>query len=435
MCDVVDCLGDGISPRVAGTVASRPRWRAAALVGCGPGDPVKTWIDRDAAAIYCTSASVSAQVPPVAAELPTVTVPKQFVLRDFAPVDLHDLGFAPQTTVCAALMMPSGDVVAREFDELTAAREERDALVNQMRRKDPCLCEQLRALELMWFDPSCHDTPVQFGCTIDDVLAQRALGDSLGKIEAWRSATRVRPRHWRLAGTTDRPAVFEHRLRRIRRRYPGPVEMFDSSRPATSGPSTQLVNALLKAPSVVMVMRIDRGRSLMVVREPTRGALVLDLFEKPIYQDAGVAMLGALDDAHPDLYMELLRKPSVGYSPPPEAMEARTVELNFPGLTRTEDALQGLARFFGVKTPSTVAAETAALVDRVSWTVARATTRGPPDVRAPAALGGRASLGERGPRGEVDPALHAAEALRTTRALCSRRARRARAAQGGRSEA
>ena len=344
---------------------------AAALVGCGPGDPVKTWIARDAAAIHCTVASSTARVPPVAGELPTVPAPNQFFLRDFAPVDLHDLGFAPQTTVCAALMVPSGEAVAREQEELTAAREERDALVKKMRRADPCLCEQLRALELLWFDASCHDTPVQFGCPIDDVLAQRALGDKLAEIEAWRSATRVRPRHWRLAGTTDRPAVFEHRLRRIRRRYRGPVELFDRTRSATSGPSTQLVNALLKEPSVVMVLRIDRGRSIMVVREPKRGVLVLDLFEKPIYQDAGVAMLGALDDAHPDLYLEMLRQPSKGYSPPAEVSAARTVELDFAGLERAEEALRGLARFFGVKILASVAAgeEAEALVDRVTWTV------------------------------------------------------------------
>ena len=95
---------------------------AAALVGCGAGDPVKTWIARDAAVIHCTAASSTARVPPVAGELPTVPAPNQFFLRDFAPVDLHDLGFAPQTTPTRILshMTPSHVVYGPYMDRIWA---------------------------------------------------------------------------------------------------------------------------------------------------------------------------------------------------------------------------------------------------------------------------------------------------------------------------
>ena len=54
--------------------------------------------------VHCVGMAPGAERPKIHDQLPTVEVPSNLFIRAMAPEDLGDLGFAPKTAACAALI-------------------------------------------------------------------------------------------------------------------------------------------------------------------------------------------------------------------------------------------------------------------------------------------------------------------------------------------
>jgi hypothetical protein len=188
-------------------------------------------------------------------------VPTNFFIRAMAPEDLGDLGFAPKTAVCAALIPNSWDQIETKKAEMKEVREVLDDLAVELRRKDACFCSQLRGLDAQWVSPACSQGWARPGCKTHDILAERALAPMLAPVGALADELEMPMEHWRIAGRTDRPGFWEHRYRWLKRRFSSSSEAFEPGTPATTGPSKSLINALGK-PEVPLRLAGDLRKSM-----------------------------------------------------------------------------------------------------------------------------------------------------------------------------
>lgn len=338
------------------------------LVGCTARAPALDWISDSAAVVHCIGVGPDAARPTIHDELPTVEVPAQFFLRAMAPEDLSDIGFAPNTAVCAALLPYPWIEIDRMETGMKEIRGVLDEMTVQLRKGDACFCSQLRGLDAQWITPACSRERVRLGCNNQDIIAQRALAPKLEAVRELAGSLEIPLEHWRLAGRTDRPGFWEHRYRWLKRRFHGAVEAFEPSFPATTGPSMLLINRLLEAPGVVMVVRQNGGRSVLVVREPEKGALVFDLFRKPVYENESLNLLHKLDDLKPEIYLNALAKPTSKMKLPGDLRRSFTTWMSRDGLERVDAATRAIAYFFQLPSLKIVDEEVEPLVASMLWT-------------------------------------------------------------------
>ncbi len=285
-----------------------------------------------------------------------------------APEDLGDLGFAPKTAVCAALIPNSWDQIETKKAEMKEVREVLDDLAVELRRKDACFCSQLRGLDAQWVSPACSQGWARPGCKTHDILAERALAPMLAPVGALADELEMPMEHWRIAGRTDRPGFWEHRYRWLKRRFSSSSEAFEPGTPATTGPSKSLINALLKSPGVVMVVRQEGGRSILVVREPDKDLLIFDLFRKPVYENESLSLLHKLDDIRPQGYLNALGKPEVPLRLAGDLRKSMTTWMSRDGLERVDAATRAVASFFMLPRLQGVDEEVPPFVDAIRWT-------------------------------------------------------------------
>lgn len=325
------------------------------------------WIPESAAVVHCVGVAPDTERPLIHDEVASVDVPSHFFLRSMAPEDLSDIGFAPNTAACAALISPAWDELARMEDGMKELREVLDELTIDLRRSDACLCSQLRGLDAQWISPSCSRERVRLGCKSQDIIAQRALAPKIEPVRQLAEGLSMPTEHWRLVGRTDRPGFWEHRYRWLKRRFRGAVEAFEPSAPATTGPSMKLVNTLLEVPGVVMVVRQEGGRSILVVREPEKGMLTLDLFRKPIYENESVSLLHTLDDLRSEDFVAALAKPDSALKLKGDLRKSVTTWINRDGLERVDAATRAIAFFFQLPSIDRVEESVEPLVESALW--------------------------------------------------------------------
>ncbi len=326
------------------------------------------WISESAAVVHCVGVGPAAERPSIHDELPVVDAPTQFFLRSMAPEDLSDLGFAPNTAACAALLPNSWAEIDRMEADMKGLRGVLNDLTVEIRQSDACFCSQLRGLDAQWIAPSCSRAWARLGCKPQDIVAQRALAPKIEPAEELATQLEVPMEHWRLVGRTDRPGFWEHRYRWLKRRFDGASEAFEPGVPATTGPSMLLVNALLEAPGVVMVVRQEGGRSILVVREPEKDMLVFDLFRKPVYENESLSLLHKLDDVRPGTYLDALSKPASALKLPGNPRKSMTTWMSHDGLERVDAALRAVNNFFQLPPLKRIDEGVEPLVETILWT-------------------------------------------------------------------
>lgn len=318
--------------------------------------------------VHCVGMAPGAERPKIHDQLPTVEVPSNLFIRAMAPEDLGDLGFAPKTAACAALIPYSWAQLDTMEAEMKEVRGALDDVTVELRREDACFCSQLRGLDAEWVSPACSQGWARPGCKTHDIVAQRALAPMIAPVGALADALEMPMEHWRLAGRTDRAGFWEHRYRWLKRRFSGSSEAFEPGTPATTGPSKSLINALLEAPGVVMVVRQEGGRSIVVVREPGNDLLVFDLFRKPVYENESLSLLHKLDDIRPQAYLDALGKPEVPMKLAGDLRKSMTTWMSRDGLERVDAATRAVAFFFNLPRLKGVDEEVPPFADAIRWT-------------------------------------------------------------------
>lgn len=276
-------------------------------------------------------------MPPVLLDLPIPAIPTGLLARQLDPMALNDMGFERDQPVCASLARPSEEI-------LTGARANVVGLLSTYRQTGVsaraelgrCACDVARAAKVADLLAPCHDEPHRSTCEPTPAEVERAVAlvEPLREALAQTPIPRV---HWRVAGRSDRPGWMIRRLTQLLPRYTGGATIFLPGQAVPSRHNHVLVRRLLGTPGVVAVLRMDGGRSLLVIRE-LDGAQVLDLLSFPPVAPSLMPLLPFIDEGRADAVAAALAPPIAAWVSPLPLTKGNVVFVDRPGM-RAVDAL------------------------------------------------------------------------------------------------
>lgn len=276
--------------------------------GCGidRGDP--SFVDEDAAFLHCTVAGTGRTDPALFEALPRVPVPSGLYTQTMSPAALVEIGYQPESVVCATLAAPDDAELAKSASSLATLLTVRDEVDDAVRRRDPCACTAAAKLRRQRWLPSCADVGHQPGCEPSDTLIDDVERE-LGRLDSALGEVTVPLTHWRVFGRSDRLGQFEARVPRIVDHHSGGSAVMLRGAPVPERLNHVLVGRLFELSTVQAVIRQDSGRALVVVRE-IGDTLVYDHFAYPSVASSMVALLPELDNRSVTAYLDALEPPA-----------------------------------------------------------------------------------------------------------------------------
>lgn len=322
---------------------------ALALLGlpaCGGGELATRWVPPQAAIVRCTMAGRD-RMPPVLLDLPLPALPTGLLARQLDPMALNDMGFEREQMVCAALESPPSERIDEVRGELMVLLEAHSQVSARARTAlGRCACDVARLADVAGLLASCRDQPHRSECA--PTPAQ--LEEALALVEPLRDAlasTPVPRLHWRVAGRTDRPGWMARRLPELLPRHEGGATVYLPGQAIPSRHNHVLVRRLLDLPGVTAVLRLDGGRSMLVIRE-LDGALVVDLVAFPELDARLAPLLPFIDEARADDVVDVLARPSTSWSPPLPLDKGNLIHLDREGLRAVDSMLLAMAPLAGM---------------------------------------------------------------------------------------
>ncbi|TPV96919.1 MAG: hypothetical protein B7733_02300 [Myxococcales bacterium FL481] len=262
-----------------------------------------------------------------------------------SPAALVELGFAPDSVVCASLEPPSeGELaqIASSVSRLLGVRREVDAAVQPLGR---CGCAAAGKLRRQRWIPSCEAHDPAPRCEIDTGLVTQ-VGRELSRMEAAMGAMTLPLTHWRLMGRTDRAGQFDARVSTLVSHHGGGSTVMRRGAPVSSRLNHELVVALFEQPAVQAVIRQDSGRSLVVVRE-IGDVLIYDHFAYPPVSSSMLTLLPELDNRNVETYRGGLEPPAATLELALSPTRGPVLYFDHDGLERVDAALAVGWRFTG----------------------------------------------------------------------------------------
>lgn len=315
------------------------------LGACGGGELATRWVGPDPAMVRCTTAGRDL-MPPILLDLPVPAIPTGLLSRQLDPMALNDMGFERDQPVCAALMQPAPERVAAARDELAGLLQEYGRAGAQARaRLGRCVCEVARTAEVVALLAPCHQEPFRAECEptpaqIDEVRAVVA------PLQAALASTPVARLHWRVAGRSDRPGWMVRRMADLLPRHPGGTTVFQLGQPIPKRDNHVLLQRLLEMPGTEAVLRLDGGRSVLVIRQ-LDGAQVLDWVSFPAVDPKLVPLLPFIDEARAQDVVDALAQPASAWRPPLALDQGNLVHLDRAGLRAVDSLLLAMATLAG----------------------------------------------------------------------------------------
>ncbi len=237
-------------------------------------------IGPEAAYIACERAAVGevmAARDPWRARLPGPQIPRGLMSNDLAPYDLRELGFAEGEMVCAAwLAPPSEEALAQISSEAQAVGEAMRALEGLGRG---CGCVAAQQLAITPWISRCRGAARRGRCELDPAI-EAQMAERFDALQAELAETRLPRRHWRLVGPVGRTGRFRALHASFASRLGIAGEGYVPGETAPGFGATPTIDALLQLEGVQVVLRMDSGRALLIVRE-LEDLLIFDLFEHP----------------------------------------------------------------------------------------------------------------------------------------------------------
>lgn len=320
------------------------------LAACGGKELATQWVPTDAAIVRCTTAG-RYRMPPVLLDLPVPRIPTGLLVRQLDPMGLNDMGFEREQPVCVALVSPSAEAV-------DVARGQLDALLSMYRTTGSevrgaigrCACNAARDAGVVELVAPCHGEPHRPTCTTSEEQTERvrAIVEPLQEMLTSTAVPRV---HWRVAGRSDRPGWIIDRLDDLLARHSGGVTVFRAGQAVPSRHNHVLIRRMLELPGASAVLRLDGGRSLLVIRE-LDGALVLDLLSFPQVAPGLVPLLPYIDQARADALAERLSRPTTRWSATEAAApldKGNFTHVSREGLARVDGLLVAAAPLAGIE--------------------------------------------------------------------------------------
>ncbi len=311
--------GSSATVRAVGQRSKRaPTWLGAlAWLGlgaaCGGGERATRWVPPDAALVRCTTAGRT-RMPPVLMDLPVPRVPTGLLSRQLDPMALNDMGFERDQPVCGALLRPPAEVIDGARAGVTSLLASYYDVGGQVRAQlGRCACDIARAGSVVELVAPCREAPHRPSCEPTSAQVSR-LVELVAPVRESLASTTVPRLHWRVAGRTDRPGWMARQLTQLLPRHTGGSTVFLPGQAVPSRHNHVLVRRLLDVAGALAVLRLDGGRSLLVVRE-IDDALVLDLLSFTTVDPRLVPLLPFIDEARADAVVDSLAQPSAGWTP------------------------------------------------------------------------------------------------------------------------
>lgn len=316
--------------------------------------------------VRCTTAGRDL-MPPVLLDLPLPSVPTGMLARQLDPMALNDMGFEREQPVCVALEQPTAERVDVARGELLALLEVHSRVGARARATlGRCACDVARVADVVSLLAPCRDQPHRAECEPSPAQLEE-VRTLVAPLRAALASTVVPRVHWRVAGRTDRPGWMASRLTELLPRYEGGATVYLPGQAIPSRHNHVLIRRLLDLPGTTAVLRLDGGRSVLVVRE-LEEALVLDLLSFPEVAARLVPLLPFIDEARADDVVEALGRPSSSWTPPLPLDKGNFVHLDRAGLRAVDSMLLAMAPLAGrSKAPRTLPEPSEArLVDAVT---------------------------------------------------------------------
>ncbi len=306
-------------------------------------------------------------MPPVLLDLPIPAIPTGLLARQLDPMALNDMGYEREHPVCASLARPSDELLEQsrtQVDRLLRIYRETGAKTRVALGR--CACDVARTAGVSELLAPCHDEPHRTGCeTTPEAVVQ--LNEQLAPLREALANTPIPRLHWRVAGRSDRPGWMIKRLTQLLPRHAGGVTAFHPGQAIPSRHNHVLIRRLMDVPGAVAVLRLDGGRSVMVVRE-LDGAQVLDLLTFTPIDPRLMPLLPVIDEARAEQVVAALAQPSARWSPPLPLDKGNIVHLDRAGLRALDTLMLAMAPLAGAaEAPTTLpATEDDPLVDAVT---------------------------------------------------------------------
>jgi hypothetical protein len=262
------------------------------------------------------------------------------------PIALDDLGYQRNQVVCATLIAPTEEEVARgsaDLDQLVGIHSQ--VGISAMRIGGRCACEVARSVGVNHLVPRCVAKPTEPDCTIEE-SDREAMNVAIAPLrEAVREVT-LPVLHWRLAGVTDRQEWFVRKQADVVGRYPGGTTVVMPGQGLPARPEYALTQALLEVDDVVAVVRQNGDDALLVVREIGR-ELVLDHFSFPDVSLERRGLVALYGGERAQLFIDALAPPDEVEPPALSPQRGNLFEVRRAALERVDDmlvVLSGLSR-------------------------------------------------------------------------------------------
>lgn len=315
------------------------------LVACKGEELATRWVPAEAAVVRCTTAGRH-RMPPVLLDLPVPAVPTGLLARQLDPMALDDMGFERDQPVCASLRRPTEPELDQARADVSSLLATYSATGSEVRGQlGRCACDVARAAGVEDMLAPCHGAPHRDACepTPAQVVEVTRRVQPLREALAAHAVPRI---HWRLAGRSDRPQWMVQRLVQLLPRHPGGITAYTEGEPIPSRHNHVLVRRLMDVPGVGAVLRLDGGRSVLVIRQ-LEGAQVLDLLSFPPVRPELLPLLPFIDEAQAERVVEALAQPARAWVPPLSPAKGNLVHLERAGMRAVDELLLRAAPLAG----------------------------------------------------------------------------------------
>ncbi len=304
---------------------------------------------------------------PVMLDLPMPAIPTGLLARQLDPMALNDMGFEREQAVCASLSRPSEETLQR-------ARADVNTVIDAYRKTGSraraelgrCACDVARVAKVADLLAPCHDEPHRASCepTPDEV---KRVTELVAPLRQTLTETSVPRLHWRVAGRSDRPGWMARKLTDLLQRHSGGITAFYEGQAIPSRHNHVLIRRLMDVPGTTAVLRLDGGRSVVVIRE-LDGAQVIDLLTFPPVESRLMPLLPFIDEVQAEQVAAALERPATAWAPPLSPSKGNLVHIERSGLRAVEELVLAAAPLAGeTKAPTSLPGrQDAPLVDAVT---------------------------------------------------------------------
>jgi hypothetical protein len=259
--------------------------------------------------VQCVISGKNHRQSALVTELPVPAPPTGLYGRQLDPFALDDLGYQRDSAVCATLETPDEEEIAQARKSMDVLGRVRAAANKEAAIEGRCICQTLQELDSDDLIPLCVGRPTRMDCEVSEESIARAK-EIITPVERALAEAHVPHVHWRLVGVADRPDRFAAWKSEIIKLHPGGSEVYVRGAPIVGRGNHELLEALFEIEEVQVVVRQDSGRALLVIRQMSRGQLVLDHFSYPRLGNNFQPIVSHLDNRQIQRYKLALERPA-----------------------------------------------------------------------------------------------------------------------------